>query len=389
MGYNPGSYKFFWSLELPLAARQLFIVPGGSYTTLPFGWNLSPFLAQKTLESLVYEFFALPEFTDEDFTFFVYLDDILILGNSPKNTKRITKRLVGMLESRNLIISKKSVQDPTQNITWLGKSFDLKNRSCGNTEKTMCRLAGMTLMAGLFPCSTKRLQSLAGLWNWAHQPRVGFMAFAHPLFRFLEKINGRPALLPSSILQLVWDGVIISWKPLQTPQHIPHPLLSPFLFTDAAESQNNHDTSTYQAGIISSTLGSHIFQYGWENITQQQAELYAITKTVALAGHVGYSSASIVGDNMASLYSLLKLQPFRGNHISCKMVRSIFNIIQERKMVLHIFWCPTAFMPADPLSRVNLKINQTIQGATDFSTEKMKMIFSDFSTLTFLGTIWV
>ena len=294
-----------------------------------------------------------------------------------------------MLENKNLIISKKSVRTPTQTITWLGKTFDLKERSCGNTDKTMSRLAGMTLMAGLFPCSTKRLQSLAGLWNWAHQPRVGFMAFAHPLFRFLEKLNGRPAVLPSSILQLVWDGVIINWKPLHTHPVIPHPLLSPFLFTDAAESNNTHNTTTYQAGIISSTLGTQIFQYGWESISQQQAELYALTKTVALAGHVGYTSASIVGDNMASLYYLLKLQPFRGKHISCKLVRSIFNILHDRKMVIHIFWCPTAFMPADPLSRVNIKMAHTLQGATDLSHEKMKMIFSDLSTLTFLGTIWV
>ena len=122
-----------------------------AFDSLPFGWNLSPIIAQESLGVLLDTFVlshGLLLFVGCSLLFFRYLDDILILSPNPA-LYNWTLALCAFLRSNNLIISPKSNIIPSTKFVWLGKSFDLYSRSILPTPESITRCLGVALLAGL------------------------------------------------------------------------------------------------------------------------------------------------------------------------------------------------------------------------------------------------
>ena len=105
----------FWSVRLPRRWVGEFSVCVGDaqyvWESLPFGWKYSPLLCPKVVYSVVRtSFWWLPVL------FFVYLDDILVVG-----TRRFVRKAVCRANDRvqhvGFIISLKSQTEPTR-ISW-------------------------------------------------------------------------------------------------------------------------------------------------------------------------------------------------------------------------------------------------------------------------------
>ena len=113
-----------------------------------------------------------------DSAVFVYLDDILVLSSDRLKCVEVTQRLASFLESSGLVLSSKCALEPSQEIDCLGKTFDFRARSVGNSLKMTQKFFALALSAMLYPVTKKRPERLLGVWNWCAQPRSGFLLFA-------------------------------------------------------------------------------------------------------------------------------------------------------------------------------------------------------------------
>ena len=185
--------NFFWILRLPDEFCGVFRVDGGFWDALPFGWNLSPLVAQMTLTRVLQGalHFAGTKWGEEwGLGGFVYLDAVLILGVGKERVVEVVRVLVEEIRARRLILSKKSVLQPTGRVKWLGKWFDLGARSVENWTPTLVRLLTGVVFACMAPMRVKQLDGLMGLVNWTFQPRPGFGLFAAGLYDFKDRLRG-------------------------------------------------------------------------------------------------------------------------------------------------------------------------------------------------------
>ncbi|EPS57343.1 hypothetical protein M569_17475 [Genlisea aurea] len=152
--------NFFWSLRLPESARGVFSVQGGWYDSLPFGWNMSPVIAQRTLVTLLDGFLGVVDErvgSDGVLGVFVYLDDVMVLSPSKRVCGEILQLLSKGLQSAGLLVSPKSVLLPSQRLKWLGKVFDLVEGSVANTERMIQKSLAVVLMSCLGSLSVRSL----------------------------------------------------------------------------------------------------------------------------------------------------------------------------------------------------------------------------------------
>lgn len=89
------------------------------FTCLPFGLNVAPRIFTKLLKPVVRELRQKGHFL------VIYLDDILIFGKTFSECTRTTKSTIELLSSLGFILNlEKSILYPTQNITYLGFTFN-------------------------------------------------------------------------------------------------------------------------------------------------------------------------------------------------------------------------------------------------------------------------
>ena len=172
--------NFYWSLTLPESWVGLFVVPGGVYDCLPFGWNRSPVIAQKTLEWLIFEFIkgeGLLLHFGSLFLVLIYLDDVLWVAHSRNLCAYLSHGLASFLTLKGLLVSPKSCLEPSQLVTWIGKELDLRSITFSNSVPTMARIVGLSLLAGVSFLTKKRLRNLLGTLSWAFRPRQGLGLF--------------------------------------------------------------------------------------------------------------------------------------------------------------------------------------------------------------------
>ena len=119
--------NFFWSLVLPPEFQDTFHIEGAVYQSLPFGWNLSPIIAQTTLTEFVFSALVshgfLP-FLSSSLFFFVYLHDVIFIASSHTLCKQCTLLVVHDLRDASFVISPKSCLTPSKQVKWIGKVFD-------------------------------------------------------------------------------------------------------------------------------------------------------------------------------------------------------------------------------------------------------------------------
>ena len=118
--------NFYWSLSMPLMAHSWFRIHNLAFDSLPFGWNLSPVIAQETLSHLLdlaITSNGLLPFLQASLFSFLYLDDILFLCSDRNLLQTVAFIIPAFLTQAGLLVSPKSHLTPSRTFTWLGKHF--------------------------------------------------------------------------------------------------------------------------------------------------------------------------------------------------------------------------------------------------------------------------
>jgi hypothetical protein len=380
--------NFFWSLRLPHEWIGCFRVTSGTYDALPFGWNLSPVLAQKTLTALVFTAliaYGLLPCLGSSFFLFIYLDDILILAWSQTLCGTFTSYLANFLTVHQLVISPKSELEPTQKISWLGKTLDLKRGSMGNTIPTLLRTWGLALLASVSRLTQKRLQVLLGTLNWVFRPRNGLQLFTWSWYARLHRPQFFVGFATAQMRVALFDLISIGLFPWEKPILLPPPALTPQFCVDAAQRPDG----SFQLGLFSPMTDSRFLSAPSSVRSQQVAEFYAIIYTAQLLTNLGMPYGHIIGDNQASLLNFLEFKPFRGQYNLMRSLRTLFNHLWCHPTPIHISWTPSAFQPADPLSRLNPSSLSSISENTRLTHQLWCQLLSNPLHKHYMGAIYL
>jgi hypothetical protein len=116
---------------------------------------------------------------------FGHLDDVLCITGSSGFTLLFTNHLADTITAAGLLLSPKSILIPTQDITWLGKCINLARGHMRNTDATLVRCLGLSILATVTRLTAKRIQVLLGSLTWAFRPRPGLSLFTWSWYRRL------------------------------------------------------------------------------------------------------------------------------------------------------------------------------------------------------------
>ena len=155
----------FWSRRLPRSwVGELSVCVGDAqyvWQCLPFGRKYSPLPCHK-LVYIVFRTFLwwLPVL------FFVYLDDILIVG-----TRRFVRKAVHRARQRlqriGFVISGKFVTEPVRDLDFVGYVFDFKRGALENRPGMLRGLVRPWLLLVLGVLNRKGMERLLGRLEWA------------------------------------------------------------------------------------------------------------------------------------------------------------------------------------------------------------------------------
>ena len=254
--------NFFWSLRLPKKAWGAFRISGYFFPCTPFGWDLSPILAQSSLgyflDTALAPFAAL---RDTAFWTFHYYDDILVLATSPALTSTVTSAITTHLQLLNLLISPKSHTTPSQRVTWLGKIIDLTHRTVENTLGTNQRVMALTILLGAIPLNPRVIDRICGFMLWAASPHPG----ATSLLRSWYLTRWSARFLPRAHLNMsraLADLCILATSTWHARDPLPDPWTCTTICVDAAASPVGFQIGLYSPdwGGVESSLHPHTLQ---------------------------------------------------------------------------------------------------------------------------------
>ena len=276
-----------WCVRVPIDGNVY------GFNRLPFGWQYSPIICQTVLG------YILASLGFSDVLVLHYLDDFLFVGYGKSCVREASATLCDTSKSAGAIISVKSVLEPTQEITWLGKWLSFSRTSGGVQPHSVgwTALVGLWLRAAVLPMSHKQARRILGRFTQAIRPPVGCMPFLAGWWSFCvwgpNLVQNCPVNLPHSLchcLIMALEG----WKlaPL-----IPFsPTERGTIFLDAA-----FDVDRYKVGMWAKSLGGRVFQCSPWVRNQQEAELEAMVRGVRICEHLGWPAFCLVGDNESVL----------------------------------------------------------------------------------------
>ena len=208
------------------------------FCSLPFGLNIAPSLLTRLMKPVA------GFLTKRGVRLLLYLDDMLIIGSTPRKVNDFTQMAVNLLKALGFIINlDKSVLTPTQVITFLGFTINsITMRFTLPSEKvqkllTLCRqirsnstvLRTLAQLLGLLeschlavwqaPLHSRYLQALLirGLNQMNHNYEAPVSLCSESLgeinwwLQSLETVNGNPIITPSSDLTIFTDASLTGW----------------------------------------------------------------------------------------------------------------------------------------------------------------------------------
>ena len=87
--------------------------------------------------------------------------------------------------------------------------------------------------------------------------------------------------------------------------------------------------------------------------TQQTAELYGIWMVIKLVVRMGLSVVTLLEDNVAVIWQVLKLSVRAACTAQARILRALVHWIRSTDLVVHVVYVPTDIQPADPISRMH------------------------------------
>lgn len=375
--------NFFWSLRLPAFAVGAFRIGDLTYDCAPFGWNLSPVIAQATLGHLI--MLALQPFADlwmsQAWTFHYY-DDVLLIATSQDLATHLTLAVTTTFSNAGLLISPKSCLQAVQNITWLGKTFDLTHRTVHSTRSCLLHTLARCLLASVHPPHPRLIRRLMGHILWSARPRKGATLLTRGWFCHLHQ-GPRYLALPTLGMQRgLFDCFALSLVPWKAVDPLPAPFLTPTICMDAAKVGSH-----YQVGLWSPVFGARIICAPPEVLSQQQAELFAADAATRLATRLGWTQLTLVGDNKAALYLLHSLRPNLQVPTMVHILRRILNRLLWSGLRAHLIWVPTDLQPADGPSRATIGDSHSVRDALREADTRWHALLTNPTALAYHGVL--
>jgi len=162
--------RYYDSLRLPpTAASFVFAYDGRKfrYRRLPFGWDRAPAVAQRLMLSLVRTAVDSVR-TTHRVTALVYLDDVVVLCDDPRECDEVTRAITEHMTAAGLLPNReKSVLVPTPSLTALGRTISVPDATIRPTEGTVAAAVKAALRVATAPTSRKTKLAAAGLLLWA------------------------------------------------------------------------------------------------------------------------------------------------------------------------------------------------------------------------------
>jgi hypothetical protein len=334
----------YWSMILPehlqssFVFRTTFHKASFALRSLPFGWNLSPRIASKTLQSL------LPPTTDQCHRC-QFIDDILFSSCDFDSTNLNMQAASRAFTQANLHIAAKSSKHPTTEIIWLGKSISSTPKpSIANTEAVRLQSFAKWLLLASHKRVTKLdAMKFAGYLTWVGIHTRLHLPYMSPIHRasharpsYALSAREKAALLYATVVaNHPWTNCDIVWEP---------PIINtPLCFCDATV---NHGALVIPDRNI--TIKWKIPKHAAAN--QQCAELWTCCQSIKFinAHHLPHALGS---DSSSSLYSMVHLRTPAYNEARAKLLRSLSTAIRNLNQTLHVFWISTESNVADGPSR--------------------------------------
>ena len=204
----------FWSLQLRkswVGEFGLCVVDAQyDWQSLPFGWKYSPLVCQKLVYSVVR-----PSLWWLLVLFFVYLDDILIVG-----TRRFVRKAVRPARRRlqrvGFVINGKSVTEPARDLDFVGHAFDLKRGTLENRSGMLRGLVRLWLLLVLGLLNRLGMERLLGRLEWALRPSAGLSPFVAGAYCWKHTGGSRvPRALLRPLLTAIWFAFVPQKYPIK------------------------------------------------------------------------------------------------------------------------------------------------------------------------------
>ena len=130
---------------------------------LPFGWNWSPLVAQKSIATFLASLESLLHL------WWLYIDDLLMAHSDPAFLAFIGAYACHLLQVAGFIVSPKSVLAPSPSITWLGKHIDAHS-GITNLPSRQAQVLLAIWALRTVSCSSRSLQRVLGSLQWLACP---------------------------------------------------------------------------------------------------------------------------------------------------------------------------------------------------------------------------
>ena len=378
--------NFFWSLMIPDHAIGMFRVDGYAWPCLPFGWDLSPYLAQETLGRIIWLGLldgGLLPFLWHSIHVFHYYDDILILATSTEACSITSHAILKLLESKQLPISTKSILQPVQHLVWIGKRFNLQMRTVENTHAVQLRSLAMALLLMVIRLHSKIILRLLGYMLWAFRPHRGGALWLRSWYQTLTLPTRCLGTAGLQMKRGLLDTLVLTWLPWHARTPNTQPMKGHIICGDAGRVGGG-----YQTGMFSPSLGIRIIRCPHEVANQQIAELFALDAATRVAARLGWTECTYVGDNAASLQMVHTMRPSLHNTVMCQILRRIRNRLLWTAMTVHLLWVPSGLQPGDPSSRCPSLTAPTLAQMEHDTWNRWNNLQSSLEYTRYIGTAW-
>ena len=141
--------------------------------------------------------------------FFVYVDDILIVGMRrfvPKAVCQARHRLKRV----GFIISPKSVTEPSRQLDFVGNIFDLSSDTLENRPGMLRGLVRVWLLLVLGLLNRKGMERLLGRLEWAFRPSEGLSPFLAGAYCWKHAGGSR---VPRALLRPLLTAICFAFVP--------------------------------------------------------------------------------------------------------------------------------------------------------------------------------
>jgi hypothetical protein len=375
----------YWSLRLPEGIEPFIRVGNGKglvleYLCLTFGWSYSPVLCQETLKV-----FQVVGEVGGVCWIFHYLDDFFIVGRvcDTDAVRAATRRMRLAMQARGLVVSDKSVEEPTDNIKWLGKWFDLTIGAISNDDALTRRLFALLLKGAVKTVGVKYVQRMIGTALWAYSPKYGALPFLQGWHR-LARRGHLAAPIGKTLVKTMVHVLVMGAKRWKTRDKIRDVSREERIYVDAAEDAPQGDSGeAYYVGLVRRDLTCLRVKCPAWVTSQQQGEAYGME--VGLRDLLKVRSGKrmvLVGDNIGQVWNAHKSRAPPTSRSLGRIMRRQYHIAQRLRCDVNLAWIPGGLNPADIPSRTN-KFGFNAQATQIRVWEAMDMVYDNPSGITY------